>query len=266
MKTISKKTSICMFILAILFVSVQRTNAVVIVTASAPVDELGQTWALANIVDNSIYSVGLVFGHLDNTPEWIKFDLGASTTIAEIKLNPWLDKGIDQNPNPLCFPKDFVLQYSNDNNNWTDIPGQTYTNYTCVLTPTSSDQIFRLLSPINARYIRVYTTAYNLDSGGNPWLSLAEFNTTAVITSLESMKSNNFGFICYPNPVSNSLTIKTLFGIESEMTIRDIKGSIVKQNKFNGNQTLDVSNYISGVYFIEVKDQSSNSKKLFIKE
>lgn len=66
----------------------------------------------------------------------------------------------------------------------------------------------------------------------------------------------------YPNPTSESLTIK---GFESTLEMSKIYDQIGNVIMVSSNSTIDVTTLITGIYFIEVKTLNSVIKKKFIK-
>lgn len=66
-----------------------------------------------------------------------------------------------------------------------------------------------------------------------------------------------------PNPATNQLFIKASGMQPQSVAIYDISGSIVLETIYA--QRIDVSVLVSGVYFIEVKDQSRVIRKKFVK-
>lgn len=103
-----------------------------------------------------------------NTHLWVQADVGLVKTISCIALAPRREGS-----SPLHFPVDFKLQYSKDRVNWTDIPGQTYVNYS--VGEEVEDQVFTFSSPVQARYIRVYITKESDDGAGHYYAQFAEF-------------------------------------------------------------------------------------------
>ncbi len=96
--------------------------------------------------------------------EWLCVDQGISTTVTGIRLDP---RDADQ----TCFPVDFKFQYSSDGANWSDVPGQSYTNYTA---PPNRTQSFKFGSPINTRFIRLYVTKVRLAGNGYYYCQISE--------------------------------------------------------------------------------------------
>ncbi len=89
--------------------------------------------------------------------------------------------------------------------------------------------------------------------------------------SVNSSNTEN-GIKVFPNPAQNTLTITTDFElfISSEISIHNLSGQLVK-NLGNFNRTesginVDVSDLISGVYLIKIKNSNQIYWKFFIKE
>ncbi|HEV2269749.1 MAG TPA: discoidin domain-containing protein [Steroidobacteraceae bacterium] len=100
-----------------------------------------------------------------NTTQWVGINLGSVQTIDGINLTPRI-----YNSAPVCFPVNFTLQSSTDGVNWTNIPGQSYTNYP---SPGTNVQSFTFSSPVQAQYIRVYATQLSKDQYNNYYLQMA---------------------------------------------------------------------------------------------
>lgn len=69
-----------------------------------------------------------------------------------------------------AFPVDFKLQYSADGSTFTDIPGQSYTNYPA---PGATPQTFSF-APLKAKALKVVATKLGKDSFNNYYFQLAE--------------------------------------------------------------------------------------------
>lgn len=71
----------------------------------------------------------------------------------------------------------------------------------------------------------------------------------------------------YPNPASNLLNFDLKNGITiSGITINDVSGKEVYKSAGTMNNSIDVSNLSSGVYFVTFKSDSNSVTKKFIKE
>jgi F5/8 type C domain. len=100
--------------------------------------------------------------------EWIYLRLPGYKNVTGVVLTP---RG------GVCFPVDFKFQYSDDGKTWTDVPGQSYTNYS---QPSNQNPItFTFGSPVLTRYIRLYATKFGADSFGYYYMQLAEMGYTS---------------------------------------------------------------------------------------
>lgn len=93
--------------------------------------------------------------------EWVAADLGKSGIVGGVELTP---RG------KLSFPVNFKIQSSDDAVAWTDLPGQTYSNFV----NDGSTHSFQFEAPVIARYIRVYATKLGKDDNGQFYFQLAE--------------------------------------------------------------------------------------------
>ena len=74
---------------------------------------------------------------------------------------------------------------------------------------------------------------------------------------------NNYSINIYPNPTSDILNINCSDEIHAGIKIKDIKGGIVKSinNTFlNNNYYIDLGNFASGVYFLEIVFNSNKTQ------
>ncbi len=63
-------------------------------------------------------------------------------------------------------------------------------------------------------------------------------------------------FKIYPNPTNGQLTIELSANNESEYSIIDVTGRLVKSGKLEGFQTsIDVSHFKTQIYFIKIGEQ-----------
>jgi len=137
-------------------------------------------WSAYNALDgNGSLSCWSSNGHSSAaSTEWIRVDLGATRTVTGVRVLP--------RSGGLCFPTAFKFQYSNNGSSWTDVPGQSYTNYP---NPGSNWQIFKFATPVNARYIRMYATSPSRDEGSTYFFQLAEISICSNIMSTPSASS-----------------------------------------------------------------------------
>ena len=78
--------------------------------------------------------------------------------------------------------------------------------------------------------------------------------TTPVTVDVTSVIENNeIGFIVYPNPTENNITIESVN--DAEVTVYSVNGQMLsRQNISEGINTIDLSNLNSGMYFINVNN------------
>ncbi|MFT5821198.1 MAG: hypothetical protein ACI8ZM_002447 [Crocinitomix sp.] len=106
-----------------------------------------------------------------------------------------------------------------------------------------------------------------LDCNGNPTFFVAPPNDdkvrTAINTGQDGSVSNDIWF--YPNPAKDQLQLQ-LTADTQQITIYGISGEIMLTGKFGRTEIIDLSNFSSGVYFIEKTTLSGDKehKKLII--
>jgi hypothetical protein len=84
-------------------------------------------------------------------------------------------------------------------------------------------------------------------------------------TGIRDLNTNNFQI--YPNPVSESLTIKSNMNEKSHLSIYNSLGSLCQETVLKENETvINISNLKSGVYFIKIETTKGTINKKFIKE
>jgi hypothetical protein len=183
-----------------------------IVASSEALKILGATMA----VDKDPHTFWSSAGHPGSGDhmEWIYLNEGEPKEISLVELIP---RSVDGSA--MCFPIDFTLQHSSDGLNWTDIDGQTYTNYQCADTLT---QRFRFDNIISDQYFRLFATKLSADSYGNFYCQIAEISlsddTTSVGIETQSLRSKPESIQNYPNPFTHSTTIS--YSLEKTTYIR----------------------------------------------
>jgi len=70
----------------------------------------------------------------------------------------------------------------------------------------------------------------------------------------------------YPNPASQSLTLNIEGGIDEIITIKNSDGRIIYTAQYNNNaNTIDISNFETGIYIIEVDNKYKSRQLKFVK-
>ncbi|HEY0826707.1 MAG TPA: discoidin domain-containing protein [Bacilli bacterium] len=118
-------------------------------------------WEVSKTVDNQ---TGTVYSSVSHTSsiatEWVAIDTGSVQSWSQLRIRP---------RNLYGFPQDFKIQSSNDGAAWSDIVGQSYTDY---YNPEDTTQVFPFSSLVNTRYFRIYATKLSADDGGVYYLQL----------------------------------------------------------------------------------------------
>jgi len=71
----------------------------------------------------------------------------------------------------------------------------------------------------------------------------------------------------FPNPIRSVLNIETTLNTDFYLEFFDVKGKLIKQSKTNSNIiSIDLSEFTSGVYFLEITDQEKSRTFKFVKE
>lgn len=80
---------------------------------------------------------------------------------------------------------------------------------------------------------------------------------------LKAIDSRIEDFAVFPNPAKSSLSLKS--STRAQVLIRNVIGSLVYESNLNGIQVLDVSEFSSGIYFVEfISKESRTIKRLVI--
>ncbi len=107
-----------------------------------------------------------------------------------------------------------------------------------------------------------------LDCNGNPTFFVGPPNDNKKRSPIDTdqITSNNNEVWFYPNPAKNQLHLQLGEDVQ-RITIYSVSGEIVLTGQFDRNETIDISAYANGVYFIEKTMLSGEKehKKLIIK-
>ena len=100
-----------------------------------------------------------------------------------------------------------------------------------------------------------------LASGGN----LVALPTITATSIGEKSKLNDFLNI-YPNPFNNNLTVKNTSNTTLSISVIDINGKVVISQSSNLEKIdLNTSELVNGVYFLNIKNENSESNYKIIK-
>ncbi|MCC7543700.1 discoidin domain-containing protein [bacterium] len=123
----------------------EATEKLSISSANASSSYLGYVPSQAfDVSPNTIWHTNITPS--TSTPQWLSADLGSEQSIKGISFISGADG-----------PKDFTIEYSNDNSNW--ITADTVTNN------SESQKVIVFSSAVNARYLRINITASKVGPG-----------------------------------------------------------------------------------------------------
>jgi hypothetical protein len=196
----------------------------------------------------------------ENSTEWICVDGGVQQTITGVRLTP-------RNTSD-CFPKDFVIQYSQDAVSWVNINGQSYSDYP---SPGTEEQSFQFDSPISARYIRIYATKLRPDVYNNYYFQLSQIQLDTSTRCVATVSSEMSGWekshavdhvinTCWSSDLHSSAYSTEWFCVDAGSVI-NISGIMIKPRSggicFPVNFTIKYSE--DGVNWIDANGQKYNN-------
>lgn len=180
-------------------------------------------------------------------PQWITVDLKKSYSINRVSIS-W----------ETASAKDYKIQVSNDNVNWTDVV--TKTN---MPNGPRTDDWTNLTA--NGRYVRMYGTARNTAWG----YSIYEFEvfTSESITSIENEVISEF--ITYPTLLhsNENLNIKSSKDLEGgHLSVFNTSGKLIKSELYSKNKSVYIDNtFTPGLYILRItKDKRLYSCKFIV--
>lgn len=78
--------------------------------------------------------------------------------------------------------------------------------------------------------------------------------------------TNFIDVVLYPNPANNQLNIKGLPNGNTNIVITDVTGKIILTTNASLQTVLDISNFSSGIYFIQLNNDATTETLKFVKE
>ena len=91
----------------------------------------------------------------------------------------------------------------------------------------------------------------------------AKYSTTTLGLE-DNITSNNYRI--YPNPTNGELFVSHPLYEDFNITITDIAGKVLKTTKLQNNESVDVSQYPQGMYFIQIESGNERNTYKFIKK
>ncbi len=183
-------------------------------------------------------------------------------------------------PNSMENGEDFWVRFY-DGSTWRTVAtyasGTNFNNggfYTSTVTISKNDYNF----PTNARFRFQCDASANADqvyidqititgkSGGG---SFSGFDVVALGGPVQTFGGPGSeeidGFVLYPNPVINTLSIRRTDDFEATYSITNLIGQTLLSGKLTNNQ-INVSSLSKGVYLLSISDEEETSVKKFIKQ
>jgi hypothetical protein len=249
-----------------------REEPVSMVVASS---EALEVMKAGNLIDDDPSTFWSSIGYAGSAShsEWISLNLGEVKDIARVVLTPRVVSGV-----AMCFPVNFRFQGSTDGVHWTDIDGQTYTNYVC----DTLEQTFAFSSSVSVQYIRFITSKLSADSYGNYYCQIAEMDVSDLLTSVQDIALPPECNLLqnYPNPFHDATTICYTLSKPTcvRLIVYDVLGkniaTLVNEIQSKGSYTVkwqgesDQGARVTGGYYLyrlTVEGRSYCRKMLFVK-
>ena len=142
------------------------------------------------------------------------------------------------------------------------------------LTATETSATYRWLdcgnsfAPINGEISQSFTPSVNgsyaVEITKNSCVDTSSCEQIASVGINESVSNNSL--VLYPNPTSSILNIDTKGERIESVRIFNVSGQLMESELNNNNNSIDVSNYQSGLYIIQVETQNGTALSRFIKK
>ena len=109
-------------------------------------------------------------------------------------------------------------------------------------------------------------TNFALTGAASNWKSGSTVATGNTCTTLETETFNTLSeVVVYPNPSTGIFNIA--LQEDASVSVTDMLGKVIYTNKVkSGNNTIDISNYQSGIYLLNVTSENGSVTKKLIKE
>jgi hypothetical protein len=130
------------------------------------------------------------------------------------------------------------------------------TGYTINWSTGSTDSIVTGLSD------GTYTVTVT-DANGCPKVRTINTNTGVITDGIKTVNQSAPQVQLFPNPSSGMMTIRVTDFRPDAITIYDVNGQKVDEEKFNSQ--LDVSRLDPGIYMIEIKNDQATARSRFVK-
>ncbi|MNX71110.1 hypothetical protein D3C86_1024130 [compost metagenome] len=134
--------------------------------------------------------------------------------------------------------------------------GTTYQWINCATNAPVSGATSQTFAPtVNGLYAVIVSNASNCSDTSNcvdiDYLGLAELDVNSVQV--------------FPNPTENQVTITMSFA-QAKLVITDAQGKTLYVNQILNNQSIDLSQYEDGVYFLSIQTETGKLLKRIVKQ
>ncbi|QTD36306.1 fibronectin type III domain-containing protein [Polaribacter batillariae] len=207
--------------------------------------------------------------------------VSSAMTLSNVNLTPYTQVSINFFFYAYSMEngEDFWLRYYNGTS-WTTV--QTYvsgtdfennTYYEATVTLSSLDYTFasnagfRFQNDASANADQIYIDQVTITgSTGNASIAntLESLNSVNVSSAAGTLDNRIGDVLIYPIPAENILNINPIYNLNSVYKIIDLTGKTILRGKLFNN-TIDISNLKTGVYFVELSDEEETFLQKFIK-
>lgn len=200
-----------------------------------------------------------------DTKKWkVEFE---TTGYGSLTLSSKISSG-GENPGP----RDFKVQYKIEDGSWTDVENsyfQTANDWTTgILYELPLPEECNHKSLIKIRWIMTSDTAVDGSILNETGISkIDDIFITGQIIDGEDEKDFDAQINIFPNPASDFIQIQNELNIQIELY--NLSGTQLLNIQTKNNETIDVSNLASGIYFLKIKDMETqliNTKKIMIQK
>ncbi|MDX9918779.1 MAG: glycoside hydrolase family 76 protein [Paludibacter sp.] len=181
---------------------------------------------------------------------WFKYESVSPALLTSYTLT-------SSNDNPNNDPKDWVLQGSNDDENWTELDAQTGVAFDS----RSEKKVFQISTSTEYKYFRLFVSEKKSAARGFQLAEWELFGTFKV--AVKNVERDILSL--YPNPATDNVMV--FAPEESQLTICDFKGLILHtQTVQPGNTSLNLSELQQGMYLVSLKSENYIYSEKLIKK
>ncbi len=107
--------------------------------------------------------------------------------------------------------------------------------------------------------IKMFDT-YSSDNYGKLQISVTAKDTVATSITTTDIEEETLSLNIYPNPTKDKLSLDfSIDNFEGTIQIYDTTGKLIQMEKIQGDTTLDLQQFSSGIYFIRVLDKTQKT-------